>query len=349
MNISELYNLTQWIQEEIVKKQIPQKYQNLQTILQQNSQPRQQNQPFENQKKDLIESLITIAIYKLTQSQLIFLEELNILTTVGNQGVSMLEDILYKNVIDIATSAQDIAKIIQNINGGIAKSKQIQTGLSGCVPMEDYEVNNEVLMRVSFTGHASMSNVTDFKNWGNIWYDIGRGIAMAHDETPENVKIIGATKGSIIIELAVIASIAATTSGIILSALKVAEKVLDIRKKAAEIKNLNLQNKNLANDIDKEADNEKKIEIENISTEIIKQLKLKKDSQGDIITALNKAIKNLVNFIESGGEVDFILPDEENDDEEENKQISNYKELKSTFQEIRTLENKIKLLEIADI
>ena len=349
MNISELYNLTQWIQDEIVNKQIPQKYQNLQTILQQNSNPRQQNQPFENQKKDLIESLNTVAVYKLTQSQLIFLEELNILITVGNKGISILEDILYKNVIDIATSAQDISKILLNINAGIAKSKQIQTGLTGCVPKEDYEVNNEVLMRVCFTGHASMSNVTDFKDWGNIWYDIGRGIAMAHNETPESIKIIGATKGSIIIELAVIASIAATTSGIILSALKVAEKVLDIRKKAAEIRNLNLTNKKLANDIDKEAEIEKKIKIENISTEIIKQLKLEKDSQGDIITALNKAIKNLVNFIESGGEVDFILPDEKDDDETENKQISNYTELKSTFQEIRILENKIKLLEVVDV
>ena len=118
MNISELYNLTQWIQDEIVNKQIPQKYQNLQTILQQNSNPRQQNQPFENQKKDLIESLNTVAVYKLTQSQLIFLEELNILITVGNKGISILEDILYKNVIDIATSAQDISKIILNINAG---------------------------------------------------------------------------------------------------------------------------------------------------------------------------------------------------------------------------------------
>jgi hypothetical protein len=111
----------------------------------------------------------------------------------------------------------------------LAKSEQIKTGLTDCVFEEEYEAENEILMRVSFTGNAPMSNVADFKSWGNIWYDIGRGISMAHGLSPEDIKIVGATKGSIIIELAVIASIATTTSGIILAALKVAEKVRVIK------------------------------------------------------------------------------------------------------------------------
>ena len=119
------------------------------------------------------------------------------------------------------TSAQKLQIIYQMLSEGVAKSNQIKVGLTGCVIDEPYELGNEILMRVSFTGHAMMSNVTDFKAWGAIWYDRGRGIAMAHDATPEDIKIVGATKGSIIIELAVIATIATTTSGIILAALKV--------------------------------------------------------------------------------------------------------------------------------
>jgi len=345
MNVSELFGLTRWVIDEIQTSQIPQKYQALQTILQQHSQPNHPKQPFEAQKDELIESLNTVPLSKLTKDQLLFLYELGIAQAVGEDGINFIEDVLYKNVLDVATSAQKLQEIIQKINVGIQKATQIKTGLVGCVFEEEYETTNEVLIRVSFTGHAAMSNVTDFKNWGNIWFDIGRGVAMAHNASPEDVKIVGATKGSIIIELAVIASIAATTSGIILAALKVAEKVLDILKKAEEIRNLKLQNSELANDLKHEAENEKQAGIEEISAEIIKQLKLKKNGEGDKVAALEKAVKNLVNFIESGGEVDFIIPEEDTESSESETNNPSYEDLRVTFQEIRYLENKMKRLE----
>ena len=125
--------------------------------------------------------------------------------------------------------------------------------------------------------------------------------------------------------------------------LKVAEKVLDIRIKAQELKNLKLQNEKLAIELDNEANIEKEAGVKIILDAQIKSLKLKKKSDGDKINALEKSIKNLVNFIESGGEVDFILPEEEIDDDK-NKN-PNYEELRVTFQEIRMLEEKVKLIE----
>jgi len=347
MNVSELYALTFWIDEEVVKTQIPQKYQALQKILQQNAQPNQQQQPFESQKTDLIEIIKNVPLSQLTKEQLLFLRELGIAQATGEEGVNTIEDILYKNVIDIATSAQKIQEIHQTMAQGIQKSNQIKTGLDGCVSQEEYELENEVMIRVSFTGNAAMANVTDFKNWGNIWHEIGRGIAMAHDATPEDVRVVGATKGSVIIELAAIPAIATTTSVILFSALKLAEKVLDIRKKAEEIKNLKLQNKKLANDIEKEAENEKRIGIDKISDVLIKELGIKKEGEGDKVNALDKAVKNLVNFSESGGEVDFIIPKESEGEEEEGENDNlppEYDKLRNTIQDIRLLETKLKLL-----
>ena len=345
MNVSELYDLTHWVTAEIIETQVLQKYQALHGILQQHAQPNQPKQPFEDQKNELLKVLSNVPLRKLTKDQLLFLCELGIARAVGDEGISLIKDILYKNVIDVATSAQKISQIQQDLKKGIQKSDQIKAGLEGCVYEEKYETDNEVLVRISFTGNAAMSNVTDFKNWGSIWHEICRGIAMAHNAAPEDIKIVGATNGSIIIELAVIASIATTTSGIILAALKVAEKVLDIRKKAEEIRNLKLQNKKIARDMEKEAENEKIAGIEKISSEIAKQLKIKKDGEGDKINALNKAVKNLVNFIESGGEVDFIIPDEEDENDENKDSEPNYDNLRITFQEIRKLETTIKLLE----
>jgi hypothetical protein len=350
MNVSELFELTNWIQIEIVDRQIPQKYQTLQQILQRNAQPNQQKQPFEEQKYDLIETIRNVRLNQLTKDQLEFLRNLNIAQAVGKEGVETIEDILYKNVLDIATAAQKIQEIYQRLTQGIQKANQIKSGLEGCVIEEEYEIEEGVLIRIYFRDKASLANVTDFKKWGGIWHEIGRGIAMAHNATPEDVKIVGATSGSIVLEMATTATIASTASIIMLSILKVVDKVLEIRKKAEEIKNLKLNNKKIASELEREAKNEIERGAKKISTELIKKLGLNQEGEGDKINALEKAVSNLLTFIELGGEVDFIIPEEEAIESEEDveqieKSRSDYTKIKDTAERIRQLENKIKALE----
>jgi len=345
MNISELFSLTHWVNDEVVSKQIPQKYQELQSILQQHVQPNQAKAPFDTQRNNLIEALRNAPLYMLTKDQLAFLHKLDIAQALGEEGIETINDILYKNVLDVATSAEKLQQIIEHINQGIERSNQIMMGLEGCIVEEEYELTNEVLMRVSFTGGASMSNIVEFKKWGNNWHEIGRGIAFAHGVAPEDVKIVGATNGSIIIELAVGACIAHTASKIILRSLEIAEKIINMRKMIKEIRCMNLQEKKLAENFEGAVEKEKESCISNILAEMTEELGIKIDSEGDKITALEKAVKNLVNFIESGGEVDFVMPAENLEDEENENAQPDYKELRNNFQEIRQLEDKLKLLE----
>jgi len=346
MNVSELYELPFWVNKNIVKCEIPKKYQKLLQVVQQNTQPNQAQQPFDEQKNDLIDTIRIVPLKQLTREQLEFLQTLEIAQSVGDEAVENINDIFYKNVIDIATAAKKMQEIHQKLGDGINKLNKIKEGLDGSVSQETYEVDNEVLIRVTFTGDAELTNIVEFRDWGKTWHDIGRGIAIAHNATPEQVKVVGATSGSIVIEMATLASIAGTVAGIIFSALKLAEKVLDIKKKAEEIKNLQLQNKKLANDLVKEAENEKEEGIKNISLEIIGELNINKSNDGEKINALDRSIKLLVNFIESGGEVDFILPEnDEGEDENEEDKPTDYKKLKDNIEQIHLLESKLKLLE----
>jgi len=296
----------------------------------------------------LLKTIKGVPLSQLTKEQLLFLHKLGIAQSLGSDGTTFVEGVLYKNALDIATAAQKIQEILNKLNQGIQKSNQIKTGLNGCVSLEDYEEADEIMIRVTFSGDASMSNVTDFKKWGNTWHEIGRGIAMAHNASPEEIKIVGATKGSVILELATNPAIATTAGAIILFAFKLAEKVLDIKKKAEEIRNLKLKNKKLSTEIKKAAEEEKKAGIEKICDTLKVELKIGQDSDGDKVTALNKAVKDLIDFVEFGGEVDFVVPedsDEEGDDEGENAIKPEYEKLRTTIQEIRLLETKLKLLE----
>lgn len=345
MNVSELHKLTVWVSEEIEITQIPQLYHALYQVLSQNSTQASQL-PLEPQKESLIVALKNVNLERLTRDQIIFLKELGIAEYVSEEGISNIADILYKNGLDVATAAQRFQEIYQKISDGVTKSNQIKTGLSNISISEDYELDNQVLMRVTFTGDAKMGNIIDFKDWGKIWFDIGRGITLAHNVTPEDIKIVGASRGSIVIEFAVLAPIAGTFGAIIFWALTVAEKVLGLKKTAEEMRGLKLTNDKkaleLAQSIEDTAEAEKTAGIAEISIQITKQLKIKTTSEGDKVNALNTAIKNLVNFIQRGGEVDFVVP--ENEADAVNEDV-NMKELRNKVQEIRKLEEKIALLE----
>lgn len=344
MQVRELLELTAWIDRQIKSTGVAKKVQALHKVLEQNKNVRnnQQQQPFEEQKNDLIKTIKVIDTTPLTNEQERMLSRMRVLENIGSSGVSKVEDILFRNNLDIATASNKIKEVFDQISNASNTSDQLKASLSPLIEEEDSGSNepedSDVIMSVRFQNEVSLNNVTDFKRLGSSWWEIGRGIAMAHDCAPEDVRIVGAQKGSIVVELAVIAVIATTTSTIILSALKVAERVLSIRKQVEEIKGLKLSNKKLEGDLEKEADKEKKEGLENITNEMAETLNINQNGDGEKYKVLEKSVKHLVDFVEKGGEVDFFSQGDENAPEEHEK-------LKRNFSEIKKLEKRVLRLE----
>lgn len=253
MHISELSALTAWIDRHIIGAQIQNKYQALQSKIQQSTNKNQQQQPFDSERETLLSSLSAVPLSQLSIDQLSFLEQIGIAFNVGNTGRQKVEDVLFKNVLDAATSAKELATSIQEIAAGVKKSESIKIGLAGVVEPTK-EIQSGVLVRVAFTHDASILNVVDFKKWATTWFDIGRGIALINNSAPEEIKVVGAKRGSIIVELAVAYAIARSVTDIIMLALKVTEKIVQIRKKAEEVRALRLGNDKIAKELDAEAD-----------------------------------------------------------------------------------------------
>ena len=342
MQVKELLSLSYWIDKNIKKLQVSQKYQQLHKAMQQNVNARnnQPMQPFETQKNAVIDTIEDISVSGLTNEQERMLSKLQISQYIGSEGVTNLENLLFRNSLDIATATAEVNSIHEKLNQAIQKSDQLKANLASLIDVDeqDADESEQVIMRVHFQNDVSLNNLTDLKKLGTTWWEIGRGIAMAHDHAPEDVKIVGAQKGSIIIELAVISAIATTTSTIILSALKVADRVLTIRKKAEEIKALKLGNQKLEAELAKEADKEKMEGLESITKEISVNLNINQNGDGEKFKVLEKAVKNLIEFVEKGGEVYFYSPEGSEGDQ-------NIKQMKLNFAEIKKLEKRVLAIE----
>lgn len=338
MNTIELYRLTDWIEHAIVNAGVVEHYQSLHQVLQQQVQASQPRQPFARQRDQLLACLSRVPVEQLSRQQRQLLDDLGIAQAVGEQGVAQVEDTLYRNAIDLVTSAQVIGELLQHLQDGIRRSSQIRSGLQGVVDNDARRATEDpVLMRVLFAGQSSMANVTDFRRWGDLWHDIGHGIAFAHGERAEDVKIVGASSGSVVLELAVSINFASTASDIILGALQLTHKVQDINQKAEELRRLQLKNNRLILDLEREAEYETRTGVENISAVMIKKLGLKKNGEGDKITALMKAVKHLIYFMDNGGEVDFVIDDSEQSQQHD----AEFDALRNTFQHIHQLEKKL--------
>lgn len=352
MDLVELNELLGWIDEHIKNAGFQARYEALRDVLRSNAQGGQQ-QPVEPQKNALLEAVQSPPIHVLSQEQSSMLDRIEIGPYVGPQAVTMIEDVLFRNALDTPTAAQRMDEAAESVSGGIERMESIKQGLADIVEVSDRGPTG-VLIRITFTHEAAISNVTDLKGWSDKWHDIARGIAMLHNRAPEDIIVVGASRGSLILDLSVNTTIIATTlTAILLRALLVAERVVGIKMKAQELRTMQLRNDQIVQQLEAEAQREKDSAAEMIVTELAEEHGVERSRQGDKIAALQKSVRELLAFLEKGGEVDCILPPEEEAEESEAEETDDRSreqiaQLRSAVQEIRRLESRIRALEAGE-
>ncbi len=340
MTVDELYKLVKWVQSEVVEKDVTKAYQQLYAVLSKNAQPNQPTQSFEKEKSNLVSKLESISVDSLSSYQIEYLEKYGLYKYIGLEGISNINDILSSSGIDLVYAPQKINMIISQMNQGLQKLKQIDVGLTGLV--EDkilMQLDNEILMSIRFAGQAAISNISDLKKWGNIWFEIGRGITMAHDMSPESIKIIGATKGSVILELVTNYDIMLTISTITLGVYKVVEDILDLWNTAEDLKTKNLED--IAENILSAAEDRKQKGITEIIEIVKSEIKLLPPDDSEKISNLTHSIKELMDFIEKGGTIDYTIPENHNEQEKN----STFQKLIETRPKLKVKEKRIEALE----
>jgi len=349
MQIAETYQLTMWIQREIQEAQIVQKYNELFKVLNANAQ-RQNNQPaqpFEDQKNALIDAITSINVNLLTLSQLQVLKTLKISPHIGNQGEKSLNDIL-SNTLDIAHVAEQINMKKKEVQQGITQSGQLQAALAPIIDEEEPEIApDQVLTRIIFEHEASVKNINELKDWSSKWFDIGRGFAIANGQTPEDVQVIGGARGSLIIELALLATTALPIAKAINLTLDSMVKYKDYQQRATEVRRLKEETSSLAEDFEEDAKRwesralQLKEEVaEEISVEVQQHFT---DYRQENQAELRKAVQTLVDFISKGGDVDCVISEEAQSEDTPEDLTETMRLLKADFSNIREIKDTLLL------
>jgi len=318
-------------------------------VLSNNAQANAQKQPFEEQQNNLIGTILEVPVEQLTRAQENVLEVIGIRGAVSIEGRMQVEDILFRNQLDIANAAEKIQEIIQAISNGIQWNRQTKTQLD--LINADHLIQatepGEVLLRVKFTKDASIDNVVEWSEWSDAWLEIARGISMATGGTPEDVRIIGASRGSFVLDLVSVAGFAKAVSYILKEVLDRVQQLVEIKKAFEEVRGLKIENNKAALELEQAIAEHKEKSIIEVTEKSVAKITEDVEMNGEDVSVLKRAIKRLFEFFDKGGEVDVRVPEPEITLDENGEEITGdgeveRAELASLVEDIRRLENQIK-------
>jgi hypothetical protein len=350
MEIEEVFELGRWYSEHVPI--VGKEYKNLQTVLQHNASPNAK-QPVQGPLEELIAGLNALPMTELSLQQVAHLDKMDVGHLLGVRGAEFVKRVVTQSSYDPATSATEIETAMKKVNNTIETFNALASHLTGAA-FEQYDDADELgdgdaMARIQFRQDASIGNLAEMKKWSNDWNDIARGIGHLVGETPHDLKVVGASKGSIIVSvtgsmmlISALAFMSKKVSGIVLDVFRVKNAIEDLRHKR-------LSNEAIESSMKTDLDQREAALMGDIVTGLKERAGENYSPEHD--AHLEIAVKKYINFSKKGGELDFLKPPEpEFDDEDtpddgsEAAQSLLVNELRGLISEVRSIKNETLLI-----
>jgi hypothetical protein len=314
MEVSELVDLADWYDRQVPSVQGA--YSQLLNLLQHNaSQPNQQ--PLEEALNSLTSALRDMTFDALSIQQLSVLEQLEAREYLGGDGVQFVDRTIRTATYDAATAAARIQIAVQNVNHAKVALADYRSAVQELrFPSTDLEqALDKIVIRVGFQNDANIDNVTDWRDYGEEWYNIIRGVALAANESPEDTKVIGAATGSVIIILAGTVAVSSMLAVIMKNITGTTKEVISVGVAMENLRQQKILTSTMEAEFKKVEAKKRAEATKTVMAELNKYLH--KSVMGDAKIALEASVKRLLAFNEKGGMVDFVAPPDADEEADE--------------------------------
>ena len=344
MDIIDILALDEWVNSFVPPAL--ERYKPLAAVLQNNSQP-QAAQPVEPPLDKLIAFLKSMPTEELSSQQMEVLEALDVLHLLGRQGAYWIRKTVQTATYDPATTNSKVQDAVSSLQQSIAKTKAFAASakdlgfdLENAAPPDGF-----FKVSVCFREKVSIDTVSDLKNRTNDWFKIIAGVAEAIGEKPEDTQVIGVANGSIWVVLGTTAAMTKVLAIVSKYAREVASDVIGILNDIEDYRAKKRMNELIEKGL-QQALNEAK---ENGFARIMEELQplLPKDFSPEKSSKLETSIKQMLAFVEKGGDVDFSTPaDMDPNDEDYDEEVAGIvAEVKEMIADAQTAKQSVLLLE----
>jgi len=338
MRISELKRTMDFVEKTVIEPGVPARFEELIAVLQENARMRtgQPPQPITQQKANLIAAIKSIRPQILTLNERRLLETFIDTDVMGDAGVESINRVFAEHNLDPMGAVNAFTEMKQKYDQLISAASEtlkVLEPIDVAVIETDIEENRAVL-QITFKEGASIGNVTEWHDHSDQWWQIVRSFGLLTDTTTDQAKVLSFQQGSVIVEISAAYLLVKAVGLAADKILSVIERLLELRKKIHEIKQLDLTNKQIERDLEKEAAAFQENKVTQIAQQVVAEINKAKATDGEVSNAMKMAVERLFKFLDNGGTVDCRLRLMEKEPEEA-------KQLRDVYRKIRTLETRI--------
>lgn len=341
MEIREIIRLADWFDEEADK--LISLYSALTNILQHNAQ-QASSQPVKDPLEELTEYLRDMPTEQISTLQFRILGDLETDQLIGQRGAQWINETVKSTTYDPATTYSNSQQALQKIQETRTKLNAFRSSSEGIgITRTSYDTDDgDYLINIVFQNDVAISNIRDWKKTASDWDQIVSGISGAVGEKPEDTAVVGVSNGSIIVTLGATAAVTKILATISKHITSIAHDILSIRLKAEELRQMKMTTKNMENEfklIEKTKRDDGLVEIKAAIAEVLPDL------APEVSAKLDNSIKKALAFGEAGGELDFVVPEDDIDDDDVDEELTEEFELiRGLVEEQQKMQQEVKLL-----
>lgn len=338
MDVSQIMSLAIWYERNIPN--VVSNYRQLVKVLENNANQPQKlpvREPLDALKKVLVDLPLDV----LTNEEISKLDTLGALPFLGQKGAIFADNTVTSGEYDPASAAADMKNAHEQVNHLQQHFIEVKNALVQLQFDEAFEskFNELPIIRVRFQGDAAIADVQMWKKWATDWFIIARGAAMCVGQNPNDVRVVGASNGSIIFTLAATATVTLVLASIVKNVGSIVHEVLKISNAIEDLRHKRMLSEIIESELKRQQKELKESGVKR-TVEAVKG-EHPKLVQGEVENNLKTSVEKYLNFNNKGGDVDFLPPAESADDkvdaEEKPEEASDVEGLATELRQLREM------------
>ncbi|WP_171184105.1 hypothetical protein [Ruegeria sp. HKCCC2117] len=342
MEVSEVTRLAQWFTDN--SSEVRSDYQELIKVLDHNAR-QTQKLPFSEHVAQLSRSLINMPTKELSLLQYRVLESLHVDSFIGKKGSDWVYHLVRDTSFDPSTLLEKIQSTLNYLEDAERLLRDFSSVASEIGFKEPVVEEDEAsyIVNVIFKDDASIRNVVEWKDTAKDWDLIIGSVAGLVDEKPEEVKVIGASNGSIVLTLAATYSVVKLLAMISKNVASIANDYLDFRIKLHALEQSKFMTATMKKELIKQEESLRKESKEQVLKEVKEAVP---NAAPEALTKFDKGLDNFIDFGEKGGGVDFVSPPEldENHEDYDPDMAQQFEDVRNLIIEYQSEVQRAKLL-----
>lgn len=199
--------------------------------------------------------------------------------------------------------------------------------------------DDERIVRFHFRKDAGLTDFGALADWSAKFKRAFMAFDRLVGRSPEDVRVVGVRPGSVVIEVAASAATAIAIIKAVDLVLQVAERLMSLYRNWVELKHLRAS-PGVVDGLKQDHENASEAEVKKIVVVLQHEYPMDGEDREEIRSAVGLATRDLLSFVEKGGEV-LLLQHGATDDE-----LSLIESAKTHYPSLRKIENRVQQLEL---